>query len=226
MYLAQQCWSLKRGFILTHVHWELETASCLFFFHTALLRIWTLFPLSKCISHPENASHNILLALWHGAASDDRTRRSTPCQTESWRGCLWDVFPRSQIVPLHFITVRSLLCRRVCGAVIGSRWGGPCVPPWWCQPWLREKHGGLGMESGTGWWGWWENVVSQNVYEAKWLSAGLQVSGMEATPTVERSDVHAQSNGSQRIKINHWKGLIKHLKAKRKEELVFFLQNI
>lgn len=24
-------------------------------------------------------------------------------------------------------------------AVIGSRWGGPCVPPWWCQPWWRGK---------------------------------------------------------------------------------------
>lgn len=58
------------------------------------------------------------------------------------------VFPRSRVVPLGFITVWSLFRGGACEAVIGSRWGGPCVPPWWCQPWWREKHGGMGVGGG------------------------------------------------------------------------------
>lgn len=53
--------------------------------------------------------------------------------------CLWDVFLRSQVVPLKLTTVWSLLCGGAYKAVIGSRWGGPRMPPWWCQPSLRGK---------------------------------------------------------------------------------------
>lgn len=73
------------------------------------------------------------------------------------------VFSRSQVVPLSFITIWSLFRGGVCKAVIGSRWGGPCMPPWWCQLWWREKHGGMGMGGGRRGGGM---HVSQKVWEA------------------------------------------------------------
>lgn len=67
--------------------------------------------------------------------------------------CHQFVFSGAQVVPLGFITVWSCFLWGVCEAVIGSRWGGPCVPPWWCQPWWRKKNRMVGVGSaGEGCW--------------------------------------------------------------------------
>lgn len=57
---------------------------------------------------------------------------STPRGTHWWRA----------LTPVCFLEVSTCLKffrGGVSEAVIGSRWGGPCVPPWWCQPWWRGK---------------------------------------------------------------------------------------
>ena len=101
-----------------------------------------------------------------------------------------------------FITAWSLFHGGVCEAVIGSRWGGPCVPPWWCQPWLRERHGGMGVGGGReGWW-WW------CVWKAGRLSAGLQVGRLAAT---QSSHVY-QMWGNNLLQKK--KSPLKHLKGK------------
>lgn len=108
MYLAQQTWSLKRGHPLTCVHWELQRASYFLPFGWR----WTLFSLLRHISHPENASRNVPAPSTR-VASDDHTRINTSARLTAGTARLRDVFSRSQIVPLHFITVWSLLCRRL-----------------------------------------------------------------------------------------------------------------
>lgn len=46
-------------------------------------------------------------------ASDDHTQINTSARLTAGAAPPWDVFSRSQIVPLHFITVWRLLCRRL-----------------------------------------------------------------------------------------------------------------
>lgn len=52
-------------------------------------------------------------------ASDDHTRINTSARLTAGAARLRDVFSRSQIVPLHFITAWSLLCRRL---LTGCNW--------------------------------------------------------------------------------------------------------
>lgn len=159
---ASQCKTVR--FILTQIHWQRQTPS-----------YSSNFFLLSCFSfRPHLLCQNILHFHIHNAASDNISK--------PW----WWIHLKQSVIHIHtlpvslvanlttalfsrglrlsFIIVWSLFHGGACEGVIGSRWGGPCVPPWWCQLWLREKHGGTGVGEGRGGGYVWEAADSSEVY--------------------------------------------------------------
>lgn len=140
----------------------------------------------------------ICLALWRKGVV--RLSHTDPhlAKPAAGKARLRDVFSRSQIVPLDFITVWSLFCGGIRKAVIGSRWGGPCMPPWWCQR-LVEKHGGLGVGRGI------EGGACGELecLRGSWLPAGLQVGRMRATP-LQKVHKYAHSSRAHTVFMSHY----------------------
>lgn len=120
-------------------------------------------------------------------ASDDHTRINTSARLTAGTARLRDVFSRSQIVPLHFITVWSLLCRRL---LPGCNWEQMRRPVRASVVMSARVEGKARRDRGRK-WSWSDGGVERSARTSLRFSAGLQVSRAAQQPQHSRKNSHA-----------------------------------